>query len=94
MAVSAELEQKRRAVKVLHLLTESYMAHSRGDLAACDAAISQALETDAAVVSVVQGGMVIGEIPRPEDNPTGWDEYVAANEESLARLEAEEARDA
>ena len=90
--MSAELEQKRRSVRVLELLTKSFMAHSRGDLAACDAALTEALECDAAVVSVVRGGMVIGELPRPQEDPVAWDDYVGANQEALARLEAEEAQ--
>lgn len=88
--MSAEIEQKRRSVRVLRLLQESCMAYSRGDLAACDAAISQAMEVDADALLIIQGGMIIGEIPNPDKDPLAWDEYVGLNEESLARLEAEE----
>lgn len=84
----SELEQRRRNVRVLDLLTRSYEAHSRGDRAAADAAATEAAECDANVFSVVTGGMRIGAVPRPEEDWPGWMEYVAANRDALADLEA------
>lgn len=87
-----DLDQKRRAVRVLELMDESFRAHQRGDTAAFEAAIYEALGTDPDVVSVVRGGMIIGEIPRPEEHPGAWLEYLQANRDGLAAMEAE-ARD-
>ncbi len=85
----ADLEQKRRTVRVLELLDKSFQAHARGDLVACDAAVNEAIECDAAAVSVIRGGMVIGEIPRPEEHWPEWRDYVAASQEGLRRMEEE-----
>jgi len=86
--MSAELDQRRRNVRVLDLLAESYEAYERGDQAAFAAALDQAIKCDAAVVTVIKGGMLIGEIPRPEEDFGAWTEYVAAQHEGLARAEA------
>lgn len=86
----SDLEQKRRTVRVLELLSASFEAHARGDHAACDEALDAALDCDAAVVSVIRGGMTIGEIPNPERDWPAWGEYVAVNQEGLAAMEAEE----
>ena len=86
----SDLEQKRRTVRVLELLDKSFRAHARGDIASCDALVNEALELDAAVVGVVQGGLIIGEIPRPEEHPDEWLEYLQANRDGLAAMEAEE----
>ncbi len=85
----ADLEQKRRSVRVLDLLDESFQAHQRGDSEAFRRALDAALECDADVVAVVQGGMIIGEIPRPEDHWPEWCAYLQANRDGLARMEAE-----
>lgn len=85
-----DLDQKRRTVRVLELMDESWRAFARGDTAGCDAAIVEALSVDADVVSVVRGGMVIGEIPRPEEHPGEWLAYLQANRDGLAATEAEE----
>lgn len=89
----ADLEQKRRTVRVLELMDASFRAHQRDDHAAFEAAMNEALEIDAGVVSVVRGGMIIGEIPRPEEYPGEWLEYLQANRDGLARMEAEERED-
>ncbi len=87
--VERDIEQRRRSVRVLDLLTRSYEAHARGDGDEAERLITAAVETDAAVVSVIRGGMFIGELPRPEADFPAWFEYVEANREALARLEAE-----
>jgi hypothetical protein len=87
----ADLEQKRRSVRVLELLDESFQAHQRGDSEAFRRALDAALECDADVVAVVQGGMIIGEIPRPEEHPNEWQEYLRANRGGLAEMEQEAA---
>lgn len=84
----SELEQRRRNVRVLDLLTESYEAHENGDEAASNAAMDRALEIDAGLVSIILGAMIIGEIPNPDRNWPGWAEYVTANRDALADLEA------
>lgn len=88
--MSADPDQKRRAVRVLELLDASFTAFSRGDKETCDRLAVEALELDAAVVSAVQGGMIIGEIPRPEEHPGAWLEYLQVNRDGLAAMEAEE----
>jgi hypothetical protein len=85
--MTAELDQRRRNVQVLNLLTSSYEAHARGDDGEAERCITAAIETDAAVVAVLRGGMLIGEVPRPEEDPVGWSDYVAAAHEALAGLE-------
>jgi hypothetical protein len=83
----SDLEQRRRTVRVLGLLSESFEAHARGDHAACDEALDAALDCDPAVVSVVRGGMMIGEVPNPERDWPGWGEYVSAAMDALAEAE-------
>jgi hypothetical protein len=85
----ADLEQKRRTVRVLELLTESFEAHKRGDGEAFRRALDEASEVDAFAVSGIQGGMMIGEIPNPERDWPLWVEYVSVNKEGLAAMEAE-----
>jgi hypothetical protein len=88
--MSAELEQRRRNVRVMDLLTESYLAHSRGDDAESRAKAEAAYECDASAAVVITGGMRIGEVPRPEEGWLAWTSYVDVNRKALADLEAEE----
>ena len=83
-----DLEQKRRTVRVLELLTESFEAHVRGDDEAFRAALDAAAELDGFALSGIQGGIVIGEIPNPERDWPLWVEYVSVNQEALAAMEA------
>jgi len=87
----ADLEQRRRTVRVLELLSASFEAHKRGDMAGMDRLMSEAAELDVAAVSVIQGGIIIGEIPNPERDWPLWVEYVQANRDSLAEAEADAA---
>ena len=69
----ADLDQKRRTVRVLELLSESFEAHMRGDDEAFRRALDEAMGLDAFAFSGIQGGIVIGEIPNPErDWPLRW----------------------
>jgi hypothetical protein len=86
----ADLEQKRRTVRVLELLTESFEAHQRGDDQAFRAALDAATECDAFALAGIRAGITIGEIPNPERDWPLWVEYVAVNREGLAAMEAEE----
>ena len=83
----ADLEQKRRTVRVLELLTESFEAHQRGDHEAVRVAVVQAMECDDFALAGIQGGIVIGEIPNPERDWLLWTEYVSVNKEALAAME-------
>jgi ketosteroid isomerase-like protein len=85
----ADLDQRRRTVKVIELLDRSFAAYERGDTAARDALVAEALEVDAAAVSVIRGGMLIGEIPRPSEHPREWAEWVQAGQDELARAESD-----
>jgi hypothetical protein len=85
----ADLGQRRRTVKVIELLDRSFGAYERGDTAARDALVAEALEVDAAAVSVIRGGMMIGEIPRPSEHPQAWAEWVQAGQDELARAESD-----
>jgi hypothetical protein len=70
------------------LLGASYEAYKRGDGAACDAAIDRAVEECGGdTVLLLQGGMRIGEIPKPQDQ--AWGEFLAAQQDGLARAEAD-----
>jgi hypothetical protein len=86
----SDLDQRRRTVRVLELLSDSFEAHERGDTAGMDRLMSEAAELDVSAVSVIQGGIMIGEIPNPERDWPSWVEYVSVNREGLARMEAEE----
>lgn len=86
----ADLEQKRRTVRVLELLTESFEAHHRGDDEAFGRALLEATELDAFAVIGIRGGITIGEIPNPERDWPAWVDYVAVNRDGLAAMEAEE----
>lgn len=83
----SDLEQRRRTVRVLELLSESFEAHARGDGDAFRVALDAAMECDAAAFAGIQIGMTIGEIPNPERDWPGWGEYVAVNQEALAAAE-------
>ncbi len=85
----ADLDQKRRTVRVLELLSESFEAHQRGDDEGFRRALDEATELDAFALAGIQGGIMIGEIPNPERDWVAWGEYVAVNREGLARMEAE-----
>lgn len=80
----ADLEQKRRTVRVLELLSESFEAHGRGDDEAFRRALDEALELDAFAVAGIRGGLAIGEIPNPERDWPLWVEYVQAARDALA----------
>lgn len=82
-----QLEQRRRTVRVLELLDQSYAAGARGDIDALRAAITEAVDTDLDALAVIQGGIVIGEIPNPSRDPDGWAEYVQAARDALAEAE-------
>lgn len=82
-----ELERKRLTARVLELLDASACAHAEGRRDESRALIRQACETDVAAVSVVQGGIIIGQIPHPQSQPQEWAEYLAANRDELARME-------
>lgn len=86
----ADLDQKRRTVRVLELLSESFEAHMRGDDEAFRRALDEAMGLDAFAFSGIQGGIIIGEIPNPERDWALWVEYVAANRDGLAAMEAED----
>lgn len=89
----ADLEQKRRTVRVLELLSESFEAHRRGDDEAFRRALDEAMELDVAAYDGIWGGIMIGEIPNPERDWPAWTDYVAANREALAAAETEARRD-
>jgi hypothetical protein len=88
----SDLEQRRRTVRVLDLLDDSFTAHQRGDVAESDRLLTEACEVDIAAVSGIQGGIMIGEIPSPETRPLEWTGYVQAAREALAAAEAGEPR--
>lgn len=82
-----DLERKRLTTRVLELLDASARAHAEGRRDESSALMQQACETDVAVVSVVRGGIIIGQIPHPQSQPHEWAEYLDANREELARME-------
>lgn len=83
----AELSQLQRTARVLQLLDESFRAHLAGDRTTADLRAAEACGLDVDVVSVVQGGIMIGEIPSPERDYEAWADYV---DDAVARA-AEEA---
>lgn len=87
MAESDALAQRRRTVRVLELLEESFNAWRRGDMPESDRLGGEAAQLDVDAVSVIQGGMIIGEIPNPERDPDVWAQYVQAARDALADAE-------
>ena len=85
-----DVDQLRRNVKVMDLLTRSYEAHSRGDRQTFERAFDEAVETDTAAVSVLRGGMLIGEVPKPGEDWEAWLDYVQAARDKLAAAEGED----
>ena len=85
-----DIDQLRRNVQVMDLLTRSYEAHYRGDREVFESAFDEAMEIDAAAVSVLRGGMMIGEVPNPERDWETWTEYVQAARDKLAAAEGED----
>jgi hypothetical protein len=83
----ADLKQKRRTVRVLELLSESFEAHARGDDEAFRRALDEAMEHDLPAYDGIWGGIMIGEIPNPERDWPVWVEYVSINREALAEAE-------
>jgi hypothetical protein len=89
-AAMGDLDQLRRNVRVMDLLTGSVTAWTLGDRKKAERLVREALECDATAVRVTQGGMLTGEVPRPEEDPVAWHEYVESAREKLARAEAGE----
>jgi hypothetical protein len=83
MAVTGmdDAARSRQTAQVLRLLDESFRAHACGDKQAADAAAQEACRLDVDCVSVIQGGIYIGEIPNPEADYPAWAEYVQAAQE-------------
>ena len=86
----SDLDQRRRTVRVLELLSESFEAHQRGDDESFHAILDTASECDAFALAGIRGGIIIGEIPNPERDWLGWADYVQAAREELAGAEARE----
>jgi hypothetical protein len=84
----SDLDQRRRTVRVLELLSESVEAYASGDAAGSDRLISEAARVDVMAMSGIQGGILIGEIPHPEQDWAAWTEYVQAARDALAEAEA------
>ena len=89
----SDLDQKRRTVRVLELLSELFEAHMRGDDETFRRVLDEAIELDSFAFAGIRGGITIGEIPNPERDWPLWVEYVAANRDGLAAMEAEDGSD-
>lgn len=85
-----ELERKRLTTRVLDLLDASARAHTDGDRDKSSDLMQQACELDVTVVSAIEGGITIGEVPHPHRNPAEWAEYVAAQRDGLAGMEQDQ----
>lgn len=84
-----DIERSQRTAEVLRLLDKSFRAHRAGLGAASDRAAAAACRLDVDCVSVVQGGILIGEIPDPARDPAGWAGYVqAAQDRATGELDA------
>src|ERR1035441_1617534 len=90
MVPMSDLDQHRRTVRVLGLLSKSVEAYTRGDASAADRLIREAAEADVMAMSGIQGGILIGEIPHPEQDWDGWTMYVQSARDALAAAEAQE----
>jgi hypothetical protein len=85
-----DLDQRRRTVRVLELLSESAEAYERGDKDGADRLVGEAAEVDAFAMSGIHGGIIIGEIPNPERDWPAWTEYVQAARDALAKAEQDD----
>jgi hypothetical protein len=85
----SDLDQHRRTVRVLGLLSESVEAYARGDASGADRLIAEAAEVDVMAMSGIQGGILTGEIPHPEQDWAAWTEYVQAARDALAVAEGQ-----
>ncbi len=82
-----DLDRTRLTVSVLELLDASARAHAEGRGDDSSSLIVEACALDANVVSAVQGGITIGEIPHPHHDPDAWALYIDAARDGLARQE-------
>jgi hypothetical protein len=82
-----DAERTRQTAEVLRLLDESFQAHRRGDKESADRAAQEACRLDLDCVSVVQGGIMIGEIPNPSRDPVAWADYVQDAQDRAAEAE-------
>lgn len=80
-----ELERRRRAVKVMDLLTESRSLWDVGDRERSRALMDEATGFYPEACAGIMGGWTIGEVPRP--GTLEWDEYVWINRAALDELE-------
>lgn len=90
--MSDDLTRRRLTVQVLDLLDASFQARARGDQAEFDRLAQEACALDVNVVSAVQGGIIIGQIPNPEADYPAWAGYVQAAHDQLAAEESGEDR--
>lgn len=81
--MSDDIDRSRLTLEVLTLMDQGFQAKAKGDQDGFDRAIQAAVRRDVDCVSVVQGGMIIGEIPNPEFDMNGWDAYFAAARQAL-----------
>lgn len=81
------LARKQLTTQVVDLMDASARAHAEGRHDDSSRLAVEACALDVSVVTAVQGGIMIGEIPHPHRDPDGWAEYVAANREELARMQ-------
>lgn len=81
-----EAARIRRTALTLLVLDRSFKAHQRGRYTESRDLLQAASEEDPVLVSVVQGGVVIGKIPNPESDPAGWADYVQAAQDQANRL--------
>lgn len=81
-----EIEQLARSVLALELLDAFYWAHIGGDSAKCDQ-INDRIGRECPIeVSVLKGGMRIGEVPQPKDL-LEYRSYLDHNRDRLARAQ-------
>lgn len=78
-------ERTAQTARVLELLDGSFRAHHAGDHAASGLFAREAVELDVDCVSVIQGGILIGEIPNPETDYQAWADYVQAQQAKAGR---------
>jgi hypothetical protein len=88
-----DAERTRQTAEVLRLLDESFRAHRRGDKEASDRAAQEACRLDVYAVSVVQGGIFIGEVPDPGRDYPAWADYVQNAQDRAAEAEQRASRE-
>lgn len=81
MHTANDAEHADTTAATLELLDRSWQAYAAGDNKRGRYLLNLAQEADPVGVSVVTGGIAIGEIPNPDTHYSAWADYVVSARE-------------